>query len=410
MTEYNVVNENSAVYYGHTYWNDIEVVRQELNRRLSGDPERDWVDQLRTATGDRQFKRALMLNCGNGHVDRGLLSRGVVAETIGIDCSPDLLEEARAHAAVTDLPARYHLLDVNGADFPEGPYDLVVNFAAAHHIQRLDRVLRKACALLADDGYLVAFDYVGPHRNQYPWAMWEAAHQANLSLPAELRQEMGYPHLPTMLAHDPTEAIHSELLMDVTRRYFVVDEYIPLGGGIGYLLLTHNQRLFSADPAEQAHWAEHVMCLDARHLAEHPEHSLFAYWLARPDKTALERHEELARWQTEEEDREKAAQERGGEYYARSSLQSLTIELEDLRLRARRTEDLERRVADLTTELERLDHLANEGLRVPKLADRLLALETSPGVRVWRRLGGSRLAKWVRSRPRLASAVRRVLR
>jgi SAM-dependent methyltransferase len=416
MAEYTVVSENSAVYYGHTYWNDIEVVRRELNRRVSGDPDRDWVDHFQATIGSRRFERALMLNCGNGHVERGLLVRGLVAETVGIDCSAELLDEAIRAAADEGLPARYVQLDVNSADFPPGPYDLVVNFSAGHHVQRIDRVLRKACSMLTDDGYLVAYDYVGPHRNQYPWVMWEAAYQANQALPDHLRQDMSYPHLPTMLADDPTEAIHPELIMDVMHRYFVVEEYVPLGGAIGYLLLTHNQRLFAADPAEREKWADEVMSLDAHHLAAHPEHTLFAYWLARPDKRALNRQEELLEWEAEEEEREQTASERGGEYYPRTSLQTLTIDLEDQRQRARRADDLNAelealraQVAALTAELGRLAPLIDQGLQAPQLAARLSALEGSPGVRVWSRLGSSRAAGWVRERPKLASVVRRIL-
>jgi len=40
MSESLGVNENSDVYYTGTYWNDFEVVRQWINRRISGDPTR----------------------------------------------------------------------------------------------------------------------------------------------------------------------------------------------------------------------------------------------------------------------------------------------------------------------------------------------------------------------------------
>ena len=54
---------------------------------------------------------------------------------------------------------------------------------------------------------------------------------------------MSYPHLPTMLHDDPTEAIHSELIVETLQRYFHVERFVPLGGAIAYPLLTFNARL-----------------------------------------------------------------------------------------------------------------------------------------------------------------------
>lgn len=90
----NVVNDNSDVYYAGHYWNDLKVVRDVLNRRVSGDPERTWSEHFAERAG-RPFKRALILNCGNGHVERGLVSDGLVEEAVGIDYSHDLLDQAR---------------------------------------------------------------------------------------------------------------------------------------------------------------------------------------------------------------------------------------------------------------------------------------------------------------------------
>ena len=83
-----------------------------------------------------------------------------------------------------------------------------MNHAAGHHISHIDRVFRALAARLRPDGVFVSWDYVGPHRNQYPGDMWEAAHRVNVTLPAELRSPMHYPLLEEMLTGDPTEAVH----------------------------------------------------------------------------------------------------------------------------------------------------------------------------------------------------------
>ena len=52
-----------------------------------------WVARNRSA-------RALILNCGNGWVEREMVSANVMAEAVGIDYSEALLDEARQAASI----------------------------------------------------------------------------------------------------------------------------------------------------------------------------------------------------------------------------------------------------------------------------------------------------------------------
>jgi SAM-dependent methyltransferase len=322
------VNENSDVYYQGGYWNDLEVVRQHLNARVSGDAGQSWTDRFRRAT-NRTFERALILNCGNGWVERDLVRSGLFREGVGIDYSQQLLDDARSSAEAEGLPLAYEQCDVNSVPLPAGPFDLVVNHAAAHHIAAIDGVFRQICRVLPEDGWFVSSDYVGPHRNQYTPQAWERMWSVNEGLPASVRQDLRYPHLPTMLVTDPTEAIHSELIMQTFCRYFTLDEFAPLGGAIAYPLLTHNSRLFDVGPpAEQRRWVEWVLEADDLFLENNPDSSLFAYFAGRPNKAVLEQADALSAWQREEEGRERRARQNGGEYYPRGALATGLIELE----------------------------------------------------------------------------------
>jgi len=322
------VNENSDIYYQGTYWNDFAVVSRRINERISGDPTRPWYEHF-AKVSERTFERALILNCGNGWVERELLSSGLILEAVGIDYSDDLLAQARRAAAEAGLPLTYEKVNVNTAAFPQGPFDLVVNHAAAHHIAAIDRVFRELCRVLPDDGWFVCFDYVGPHRNQYTPEAWEELWAVNRRLPASLRQDLRYPHLPTMLATDPTEAIHSELILDTFHRYFTVGEHTPLGGAIAYPLLTHNTRLFEAtDAAGQSACVDRILEADDRFLAAHPDSSLFAYFSGTPDKSVLAQAERLSVWEAEEDERERWAAANGGEYYVRGALATALIALD----------------------------------------------------------------------------------
>ncbi|MCA1719945.1 MAG: class I SAM-dependent methyltransferase [Actinobacteria bacterium] len=220
---------------------------------------------------------------------------------------------------------------INTAELPEGDYDLVVNFAAAHHIAHLDKVLRKVAEVLPEDGVFVSVDYVGPHRNQYGYEQWEAASALNASLPEQYRSSFSYPHLPTMLAGDPTEAIHSELILETVDRYFRLEELNPVGGGLAYLVLSHNAGLH-ADPegAEQDRIIRDVLDADAAWTKDHDP--LFVFFWGHPNKDVLTDQGRLDAWSREEEERERRAAANGGEYYPLSLLQQLTQEVETLKL------------------------------------------------------------------------------
>ena len=306
------VPPSSVPYYRDRYWNELAAVNEYVQRRATGEPLTDWIGHLGAWHG-RPFARALILNCGNGWVERLLVDRGVVAEAVGIDISPELL--ADAERAAEDRPLRYHRLDVNEAAFPEGGYDLVVNHAAAHHISHIDRVFRAIATALGPEGVFVSWDYVGPHRNQYPGGMWEAAHRVNLALPGHLRSPMHYPSIDDMLRGDPTEAIHSELVLATLRRYFAVDHERALGGGIAYLLLTHNAAFLDSPSSEMAPWLELILDHDAAYTDAAPERTLFAYVIARPEPAALADPSALTAWSTEEREREQRAVANGGRYY-----------------------------------------------------------------------------------------------
>ncbi len=227
-------------------------------------------------------------------------------------------------AATEALPLRYYQMDTNTAQFPEDGYDLVVNFAAGHHVARLDRVFRRLAEMLPEDGIFVSWEYIGPHRNQYSTTQWEAAWQINKQLPAELRQELNYPHLPTMLATDPTEAIHSELIVETLNRYFESIHDRALGGAVGYPLLTFNGGIHSRDPERVFDAVTTILEADAAFTDQDPrENTLFAYIIARPNKVSLQDGAQLAQWSKEENEREAAAARSGGAYYPPTMLAEL---------------------------------------------------------------------------------------
>ena len=330
------VATSADVYYtGEVYWNTFTEVAETINVRVSGRADVEWPDRFRELVGGRTFERALILNCGSGRVERDMVRRGLIERAVGVDILPVLLDEARGEAEAAGLAITYEQMDVNRVAFPDGPFDLVVNHAAGHHIRYIDRVFRALCRLLPEDGWFVNFDYVGPHRNQYEYPAWEAVQRLNEELPDRFRQEIRYPHLPTAIADDPTEAIHSELILETFQRYFSVDERADVGGALAYPLLVGQQALLLAPPEQRRRWLDRIMEADELWLKDHPGSTLFAFFAGRPRKDVLDQIALGEAWTAEEEIREAAAEEQGGEYYPRTTFQATYLSMVDEEINAR---------------------------------------------------------------------------
>ena len=167
---------------------------------------------------------------------------------------------------------------------------------------------------------LVNYDYVGAHRNQYAADNWEMIIALDKQSDPCFRLpniNQRYPHIQTMLATDPSEAIHSELIMSVLYRYFEPLWLRYLNGALAYTLLTHNKNLqqpcsTGADLAKHIH---KVLEADSQYAAAHRGSELFVYSIMKPRKTPPPRSVEDV-WSREEDQRERAAQQNGGVYYS----------------------------------------------------------------------------------------------
>jgi SAM-dependent methyltransferase len=279
---------DSTVYYGSIYWNDLQPVIEHISEICTGDRGKWWVPGFQEAHCRRgHFQHGLFLNCGNGWVEREFCDRGIVRRATAFDYSNDLLRAAEGERGGRDIV--YLQADANLIDFEPDSFDLVVNVGALHHVQYLDRLCRILCKALTEDGLLVGYDYVGPARNQYSRRHWRVVERTSRSLPSHLRKEpLDYPHLPSMMAADPTEAVHSDLEMLTLARYFRTVERHDVGGGLAYELLTHNQKLAAIAPRQLASDLASLLALD-RSLTESGKlPTLFSYYVLSPDKRSLQ--------------------------------------------------------------------------------------------------------------------------
>jgi SAM-dependent methyltransferase len=283
------VPTDSSVYYSSHYWNDLPRVLEYINERTTGDRGTYWMEDFRARFCQAQpFQHGLFVACGNGWVERDFIDRGIVRRATGFDYSKDLLAAAERDRGEREID--YFQADVNRLDLPEDGYDLVVNVGALHHVQYVNRFSRVLCSTLRSSGALVAFDYIGPGRNQYGVDHWSLIRQANQDLPRFLRKDkLKRPHLPTMLHDDPTEAIHADIVLEALARFFTIEERHDVGGGIAYEVITHNPKFFGGvAEAELTPNLDRLLAADAGMTDRGTVPPLFSYYIARPNKAALE--------------------------------------------------------------------------------------------------------------------------
>jgi SAM-dependent methyltransferase len=313
------VPDNSQIYYHGQYWNDFRLVLEYMCESFTGNKNKWWVQDFKERFCQKSFEHALVLNCGNGWVERELIDLGIVKRVTAFDFLLDLLRIAEK--ARGGRPISYFQADANKIDFGENQFDLIVNVASLHHVQYLNRLCHVMCKAIAEDGILVNYDYIGPHRNQYPFKQWFYINQVNRSLPDSIKKSpIVKPHLPTMIYDDPTEAIHSDLIIESVARYFEIIERHDTGGGVAYELLTNNPKLKNVPAEELDLHIEKILKLDKEYTDLKRVPPLFSYFLAKPRKSLLSDKTKLDDYQKEEDIREQKARKRHGVYSNRQYL------------------------------------------------------------------------------------------
>ena len=151
-------------------------------------------------------------------------------------------------------------------------------------------------------------------------------------LPKDLQADLQYPHLPTMLIDDPSEAIHSELFLEVKKRYFDFIYEKRIGGAIAYPLLTFNKNIFGAHTDYSSKYVTNILQEDANDTDLNPGDNLFSFVIARVKDLKSIPQTLLDQWTIEEDKRESQAIMNGGLYYKPAIIGELYERIEQARV------------------------------------------------------------------------------
>jgi SAM-dependent methyltransferase len=241
-------------FWGRTFaqgglrtWMGEEVVRRYINSSVTGSPDLWPIEWLRTLVPS-PFDSAVSLGCGEGALERDLLSKRLCARILGIDISLEALALARARASGLS-GVEYRQGDLNKLELTAASFDAAFFHQSLHHVEDLDSCLSVTVSALRP-GSMVYFDeYVGPSRSDWSMALIEGASEVFERLPAAVRRSRRL-KLPIDW-RDPTEAVRSSEILEAVARYFEITLRRDYGGNFLSVIHPH-LRLENLTPEERA--------------------------------------------------------------------------------------------------------------------------------------------------------------
>jgi SAM-dependent methyltransferase len=224
-----VNNTNRAEWLGHP------IVIEHHNKLRGGLSLDAWLVQKLAPV--KPVKQALSIGAGVAAFELSLMNAGHIENIDLYEVSQVSINRAREQAIQYGIEnrVRFFQQDINQVKLPRNRYDLVIFFSSLHHITDLNKVLEKVYRSLRKGGLLFAFEYVGPDRFAFPEYHTSIAKNLYKALDYELKcslPELPLPNPPDVIEADPTEAVHSEQILETVELIFGNKEVLSLQGAL----------------------------------------------------------------------------------------------------------------------------------------------------------------------------------
>ena len=271
-------------HYSDKYWNDLELVRKYKDNLATGNENTHWIsDILNRFKEYLPFGNVLIVGCGNGWLERQLYDLGIGKHFDAFDMSEKYINEAKE--LKQSRPIDYFLDDVNSmSKIEDNKYDAVFNFAVLHHAMNIEYALKKLASCLKNNGLMFNEEYVGPARNQYSDDHVNIMLEIMSDLPKKFRTKAKFLRPP--LANfrvEPSEAIHSDLILPLIPKYFDIIYQRNLNGGVAYQILHNNIDEFNdTSNSESVKWLEYLLQRDLQFTENGKVPVLFWYGVCTP--------------------------------------------------------------------------------------------------------------------------------
>jgi SAM-dependent methyltransferase len=243
-------------------WMNHPVIEKHINRKISGDAGKNWMDFVKAKYAQAPLSRGLSLGCGAGGLERHGLFLDICHHFDAYDVAPGAIAVAKNEAEKVGFASRVHYeaRDLNAMELPEGAYDIAFACQSAHHFTAIEHIFGQVKRALKPGGLFILNEFVGPTRFQWTDRQLELVNSILRRLPADyrrlvlspetVRDDLARPTIEQMIAIDPSEAVRSGELVHLVETYFTLVERIDFGGTILQLLLQDIAGNFNPDRPE----------------------------------------------------------------------------------------------------------------------------------------------------------------
>jgi SAM-dependent methyltransferase len=228
-------------YYSDQYWNDLPKIQNYINKSVTDNSDLTWIEDILIRFKQYvPFDQVLVVGSGNGWVERQLYDMGIGKSFDAFDMSDEHLLSAKK--LVQDRKINYFKNDLNNlTNLKSKHYDAIFNVGVLHHAFRLSNTMWALHKTLKKNGLMFNFEYVGPAYNQYSDEHLKIIKQINDSLSSRFRSIIPLrPKLSSFQKGDPSEAVHSDILIQSITRFFDILYEREINGGIAYPILWNN--------------------------------------------------------------------------------------------------------------------------------------------------------------------------
>jgi len=235
------------------------VIQHYRHKLVSGDEHTEFLPWFADTYVPEPFCCGISLGCGSGFLEREAVRLNIVRHMTGIDIAPGRLKKAAELSE--SLPIEYRRQNINAISLSENSLDFAMCKTILHHINKLEHVLAELKKALRPGALLYVDEYIGPARFQFQEKVLRIADQALALIPAPLRRlEYNRWEIKTkinridpgiVIAADPSEAIRSDEINGLLKKFFTVVEAHGTGGALLFRLMDGIAHNF--DPACDDH-------------------------------------------------------------------------------------------------------------------------------------------------------------
>ena len=140
-------------------WFDSPIICRYINQCISGRPDVDWLEYIKTRYFPEPAALGLNLGCGHGELERMMIRRKVAKKMEGVDISAGAVQKAGENALSEGLDncIAYFTGDANFLPHYVGQkkYDVVFGSMALHHFAELETCFESVYQILKPGGLLL---------------------------------------------------------------------------------------------------------------------------------------------------------------------------------------------------------------------------------------------------------------